>query len=92
MINFGASAAAVGGVAGGGLDLGAINGTMNNLLTSTETSLSTLMSTIGAEASPSITDMLSLQQGLQNWSVSVESTSTITKDFFDSLKEVLQKA
>ncbi len=84
--------AAVGGVAGGGLDLGLINGTMNNLLTSTETNLNTLMTTIGAKYSPSITDMLSLQQGLQNWSVSVQASSTITKDFFDSLKEVLQKA
>lgn len=90
MVSFGASA--VTGVPAGGIDLGSINGTMNNLLTNTENSLNTLMTTIGAKDSPSITDMLSLQQGLQNWSVSVNASSTIVKDFFDSMKEVIQKA
>jgi Type III secretion needle MxiH, YscF, SsaG, EprI, PscF, EscF len=89
MVGFGA--AAVTGVSGG-LDLGTINGTMNGLLTSSENSLNTLMTTIGSKDSPSITDMLSLQQGLQTWSVSVQASSTIVKDFFDSMKEVLQKA
>jgi hypothetical protein len=90
MVGFGTSMAV--GIPSGGIDLGTINGTMNNLLTSTDNNLNTLMTTIGAKDSPSITDMLSLQQGLQNWSVSIQASSTITKDFFDSLKEVLQKA
>ena len=90
MINFGASMAT--GVVGGGLDLGTINGAMNNLLTSTENSLNTLLTTISAKENPSVTDMLSLQQGLNNYTVTIQTSSTITKDFFDSLKEVLQKA
>jgi hypothetical protein len=89
MVSFGSSM--VTGVSGG-LDIGTINGAMNGLLTSSENSLNTLMTTIGAKDSPSITDMLSLQQGLQTWSVSVQASSTIVKDFFDSMKEVLQKA
>ena len=89
MVSFGS--AMVTGVSGG-LDIGTINGAMNGLLTSSENSLNTLMTTIGAKDSPSITDMLSLQQGLQTWSVSVQASSTIVKDFFDSMKEVLQKA
>ncbi len=91
MINFG-SAAAPTGLGSGGITIASINSTMSTLVQSTETNLNTLMTTIGGEASPSVTDMLSLQQGLSNWSVTIEATSTITKDFFDSLKEVLQKA
>ncbi|HLA73997.1 MAG TPA: EscF/YscF/HrpA family type III secretion system needle major subunit [Steroidobacteraceae bacterium] len=90
MINFGTSMAT--GVAGGGLDLGTINGAMNNLLTSTENSLNTLLTTISAKENPSVTDMLSLQQGLNNYTVTIQTSSTITKDFFDALKEIIQKA
>ncbi len=36
--------------------------------------------------------MLSLQQALQNWTVMIESSSTTTKDFYDSIKGIVQKA
>jgi type III secretion apparatus needle protein len=89
MVNFGSSMA-VG--ATGGIDLDSINGSLNQLTQSTETTLNNLMTTVGAKDSPSVTDMLALQQGLQNWSVTIQTSSTVTKDFFDTLKEVLQKA
>jgi type III secretion apparatus needle protein len=89
MLNIGASTALA---ATGGIDLGTINGSLSHLSQATEDNLNNLLTTIGAKDSPSVTDMLSLQQGLQNWSVTIESSSTVTKDFFDTLKEILQKA
>lgn len=76
----------------GGIDLGTINGALGHLQQSSEDTLNNLLTTIGSKDSPSVTDMVALQQGLQNWSVTMEANSTITKDFFDTLKEILQKA
>lgn len=78
--------------AAGGVDIGFINSTLNQVVQSTEGSLNTLLTTIGSKDSPSVTDMLSLQQGLQNWTVTVQASSTVTKDFYDAIKEVIQKS
>jgi len=78
--------------AGGGIDIGFINSTLNQLVSASEGSLNTLLTTIGGKANPSVTDMLSLQQGLQNWTVTIQASSTVTKDFYDAMKEVIQKS
>ncbi|WP_129781732.1 EscF/YscF/HrpA family type III secretion system needle major subunit [Peristeroidobacter soli] len=94
MINFNpaVSGAGVGAGPGGGLDLDTINSSLGQITASTENNLNNLLTTIGAKDSPSVTDSLALQQALGNWTITIQTSSTVTKDFFDSLKEVLQKA
>ncbi len=76
----------------GGIDIGTINSTLNQLVQSSEGSLTALLTEVSGKESPSTTDMLSLQQALQSWTVVIQATSTTTKDFYDALKEIVQKA
>jgi hypothetical protein len=80
------------GAAGGGISFGTINTTLNQLVGNAETSLNTLLTTVSQKADPSTTDMLSLQQGLENWTTMLEASSTATKDFYDALKSTVQKS
>ena len=80
------------GLSGGGISFQTINQTLNKLLESSENSLSTLLTSIGAMSNPSTTDMLSLQQALESWTTIIQTSSTTTKDFYDALKETVQKA
>jgi type III secretion protein F len=41
---------------------------------------------------PSTTDLLILQQGIQEWSMMISLQSTLTKQFSDTMKEVIQKS
>jgi len=77
---------------GGGVTFGMINSTLNQMVQSADSSLSTQLTTISQKANPSSTDMLSLQQALENYTVVIEASATTTKDFYDALKEVIQKA
>jgi hypothetical protein len=90
-MNFGSNMA-LGSSAGSGISFGTINSTLNQLVQSSENSLGSLLTSISGKANPTTTDMLSLQQALENWTVCIQASSTTTKDFYDSLKEVVQKA
>ncbi len=90
MSNFGIQTTGLG--AAGGISFATINSTLNQLVQTSENSLSSLLTSISQKANPSTTDMLSLQQALQNWTVMIESSSTTTKDFYDSIKGIVQKA
>ncbi|MEJ0035272.1 MAG: EscF/YscF/HrpA family type III secretion system needle major subunit [Gammaproteobacteria bacterium] len=76
----------------GGIDFGTINSTLNQMIQSSEGSLNSLLTTVSQKPTPSTTDMLSLQQALQNWTVMIQTSSTTTKDLYDALKEIVQKA
>jgi type III secretion protein F len=76
----------------GGITFNTINSTLNQLVADSENSLSTLLTSISQQANPSSTDMLNLQQALENWTTILESSSTTTKDFYDALKETVQKS
>ncbi len=78
--------------AAGGISFSTINATLNQLVTTSESSLSTLLTTISAKSDPSTTDMLSLQQALENWTTILQASTTTTKDFYDALKETVQKS
>ncbi len=76
----------------GGISFDTINNTVNSLVKSSEDNLNTLLTTISQKENPSSTDMLTLQQGLMNWTTMVQTSSTVTKDLYDALKETVQKA
>lgn len=75
-----------------GISFETINSTLNSLVASSETSLSSLLTSISQKTDPSTTDMLSLQQALESWTTVIQASSTATKDFYDALKETVQKA
>lgn len=91
MLNFTAVQGA-GIIPGGGISFQTINQTLNKLLVSSENSLNTLLTSISQQQNPSTTDMLSLQQALEAWTTVIQTSSTTTKDFYDALKETVQKA
>ncbi len=64
----------------GGISFDTINNTVNSLVKSSEDNLNTLLTTISQKENPSSTDMLTLQQGLMNWTTMVQTSSTVTKD------------
>ncbi len=78
--------------AGGGISFNTINSTLNQLVVASESSLSSLLTSISQKSDPSSTDMLSLQQALESWTTILETSSTTTKDFYDALKETVQKS
>jgi|GEM_PF-2258497 len=90
MVNFGNAPLTIN--AGGGITFQTVNTTLNALLTTTESKLSDLLTTISEKDNPSTTDMLSLQQSLAEWTTVIQASSTTTKDFYDALKETIQKA
>ena len=57
-----------------------------------ESTLKTKIAEIGASPNPSSTDMLALQQQLQQWSMFTQIQSTLVKDLGDALKGIIQKA
>lgn len=75
-----------------GISFGTINSTLNRLVSSAEDSLNSQLTEISAKSDPTTTDMLSLQQGLQNWMTMIEMSNTTTKDFYDTLKSTVQKS
>ncbi|HLU14358.1 MAG TPA: EscF/YscF/HrpA family type III secretion system needle major subunit [Burkholderiaceae bacterium] len=78
---------------GSGLSLNQINRTIYQGLSTQESRLRDTLSRIGgADGSVSQTDMLRMQQEIQQWSILVDIQATITKQLSDSIKSVIQKA
>jgi len=91
-MSYGSNATTGMGGYGGGVTIGLINSTMNQMELSAENTLSNELTTISQKQNPSATDMLSLQQALENYTVVIEASATTTKDFYDALKEIIQKS
>lgn len=77
-----------------GLNFNNVNNTIYEGIRTQETKLKSTIATIGAQGDGNIsqTDMLMMQQQVQQWSMMIEIQSTITKQIADSLKGVIQKA
>jgi len=77
-----------------GLNFDNVNNSIYEGIRTQETKLQTTISTIGSKADGAVSqsDMLLMQQQIQQWSMMVEIQSTITKQIADSLKGVIQKA
>lgn len=67
-----------------------ISGSIAKITESREASLKTTLEGMGQ--SPSTSDMLKMQQEVQQWSIYTQIQSTIVKEVSDALKGVIQKA
>ena len=74
-----------------GLNFDNVNKSIYEGIRTQETKLQTTISTIGSKADGAVSqsDMLLMQQQIQQWSMMVEIQSTITKQIADSLKDIL---
>lgn len=72
------------------LTFDSINSSIAKITSRREASLKELIGSLGD--SPSTTEVLSLQQQIQQWSMFTQIQSTIVKEISDTLKGVIQKA
>lgn len=77
-----------------GLSFNDINNTIYQGLRTQESKLRSTLSNLGTNADGSVsqTDLLQMQQQVQQWTMMVEIQSTITKQVSDALKGIIQKA
>jgi len=73
-----------------GLTFDYINSTIYNVVQNREQALLSQIGTLGAN--PTTADLLSMQQQLQQWTMTTQIQSTITKEVGDALKGIIQKA
>ena len=74
----------------GGLTFDYINSTIYNVVQNREQALLSQIGTLGN--SPSTADLLNMQQQIQQWTMTTQIQSTITKEVGDALKGIIQKA
>ena len=73
-----------------GLTFDYINSTIFNVVQNREQALLTQIGSLGNN--PTTADLLSMQQQLQQWTMTTQIQSTITKEVGDALKGIIQKA
>ncbi len=73
-----------------GLTFDSINASIAQVTTRREAALKDTISGLGD--SPSTTDMLRMQQEIQQWTMFTQIQSTIVKEVSDAMKGVIQKA
>lgn len=73
-----------------GITFDSINSSIAQVTTRREAALKETIGGLGD--SPSTTDMLNMQQQIQQWSMFTQIQSTIVKEVSDAMKGVIQKA
>lgn len=73
-----------------GLNFDYINSSIATIVKNRESALQTQISSLGE--SPSTADLLTLQQQIQQWSMTTQIQSTLVKEVSDALKSIIQKA
>lgn len=73
-----------------GLTFDYINSTVATAVQSKEADLQTQISKLGTQ--PTATDLLILQQQIQQWTMMTQVQSTLVKEVSDAMKGVIQKA
>lgn len=72
-----------------GMSFDTINGSIGKIAASRDVSLSKTLSELGE--SPGITDVLKVQQDFQMWSMAVQMQSSISQQFAQTVKDVVNK-
>jgi len=75
---------------GSGLTFDYINTSIATAVQSKEADLKTQISALGTN--PSTSDLLVLQQQIQQWTMMTQVQSTLVKEISDAMKGVIQKA
>ena len=73
-----------------GLTFDYINSTIYNVVQNREQALLSQIGSLGSN--PTTADLLAMQQQLQQWTMTTQIQSTITKEVGDALKGIIQKA
>lgn len=73
-----------------GITFDYINNSVATVVQSREADLKGQISKLGAN--PSTTDLLNLQQQIQQWTMVTQIQSTLVKEISDAMKGVIQKA
>jgi type III secretion protein F len=73
-----------------GITFDYINNSVASVVQSREVDLKGQISKLGAN--PSTTDLLNLQQQIQQWTMVTQIQSTLVKEISDAMKGVIQKA
>ena len=73
-----------------GISFSVINDTMINAITTQESSLRAAIQAAGNN--PTTTQLLSLQQQVQQWTVLTDLQSTLSKTIADAMRGVIQKS
>jgi type III secretion protein F len=77
-------------IASSGLTFDYINTSVATAVRSKEADLMTQISKLGTD--PTTTDLLVLQQQIQQWTMMTQVQSTLVKEISDAMKGVIQKA
>lgn len=75
---------------GPGLSFDFLNNSIAGVVQSKENDLRTLIGSLGPN--PTTADLLSLQQQVQQWTLTTQVQSTVIKEVADALKGIVQKA
>jgi len=75
-----------------GINFDLVNRTLYSAVTARETDLRSTIERVGNLDNPSTTDLLLMQQDVQQWSMMIQIQSTVVKELSDSMKGIIQKA
>ncbi len=78
------------GSSSAGLSFDFLNNSIAKVVQGKEGDLRTLISSLGDN--PTTADLLSLQQQVQQWTLTTQVQSTVIKEVADALKGIVQKA
>lgn len=73
-----------------GINFDFINNSISKVVQSREAELKTQISALGAN--PTTSDLLNMQQQLQQWTMTTQIQSTLVKEISDAMKGIIQKA
>ena len=73
-----------------GLNYDFINNSISKVVQSREADLKTQISKLGDN--PTTSDLLNMQQQLQQWTMTTQIQSTLVKEISDAMKGIIQKA
>jgi type III secretion protein F len=76
--------------ANAGLNFDFINNSVAQVVQTKETELRNLIANVGPN--PTTADLLSMQQQIQQWTLTTQVQSTVVKEIADALKGIVQKA
>lgn len=75
-----------------GITFGGIASTVTKAAETQEDSLQTELNAVSQKSDPTPEDLLQVQAGVQQWTLMIQVSSTITKELGDALKGIVQKA
>lgn len=74
------------------ISFSSINQTLHTVAQKMETNLANTLQDISSKEDPTTADMVKMQQEMQQWTLMIQTQSTMVKELGDTLKGIVQKA